>query len=183
MNQAKLLSSIVMCAGLCASAVGCGYSEEEMQMQRDRVDQLTRTVDQQDKENKDLKGRVDALTTENKDLNDRLHQMGINVEGSKKSNQELNKQLEELRAKERQAQARLQTFRNMLEKFRAMIASGKLRVRIERGRMVVELSENILFDSGKAERELSFTPREPNETLQDTISYLRENFLGEGIFK
>ena len=32
-----------------------------------------------------------------------------------------------------------------------MIASGKLRVRIVRGRMVVELSENILFDSGRAD--------------------------------
>ena len=32
-----------------------------------------------------------------------------------------------------------------------MIESGKLRVRIVRGRMVVELSENILFDSGKAD--------------------------------
>ena len=39
------------------------------------------------------------------------------------------------------------------------------------------------FDSAKAEDELNFTPREPNETLQDTISYLRENFLGEGVFK
>ena len=39
------------------------------------------------------------------------------------------------------------------------------------------------FDSGKAEKELSFAPREPNETLQDTVSYLRENFLGEGVFK
>jgi dihydroflavonol-4-reductase len=39
------------------------------------------------------------------------------------------------------------------------------------------------FDSTKAEDELNFTPREPNETLQDTISYLRENFLGDGVFK
>ena len=39
------------------------------------------------------------------------------------------------------------------------------------------------FDSAKAEDELNFTPREPNETLQDTISYLRENFLGDGVFK
>ena len=38
------------------------------------------------------------------------------------------------------------------------------------------------FDSTKAEEELNFTPRDPQETLQDTISYLRENFLGEGIF-
>ncbi len=39
------------------------------------------------------------------------------------------------------------------------------------------------FDSMKAEEELDFTPRDSQETLQDTISYLRENFLGEGVFK
>ncbi|MGQ0542304.1 MAG: NAD-dependent epimerase/dehydratase family protein [Blastocatellia bacterium] len=39
------------------------------------------------------------------------------------------------------------------------------------------------FDSSKAEEKLGFSPRDPQETLQDTISYLRENFLGEGIFK
>lgn len=39
------------------------------------------------------------------------------------------------------------------------------------------------FNSTKAEEELNFTAREPNETLQNTISYLRENFLGAGVFK
>ncbi len=39
------------------------------------------------------------------------------------------------------------------------------------------------FDSAKAEDELNFNTREPNETLQDTIAYLRENFLGDGVFK
>jgi len=39
------------------------------------------------------------------------------------------------------------------------------------------------FDSSKAAEELGFTVREPMETLQDTIKYLRENFLGEGVFK
>jgi dihydroflavonol-4-reductase len=38
------------------------------------------------------------------------------------------------------------------------------------------------FDSSKAEEELGFAPRDPQETLQDTISYLRKNFLGEGVF-
>jgi dihydroflavonol-4-reductase len=38
------------------------------------------------------------------------------------------------------------------------------------------------FDSSKAREELRFEPREPQETLQDTITYLRENFLGEGVF-
>ena len=39
------------------------------------------------------------------------------------------------------------------------------------------------FDSAKAEDELGFAPRDPQETLQDTINYLRENILGGGVFK
>lgn len=39
------------------------------------------------------------------------------------------------------------------------------------------------FDSAKAEAELDFTARDPQETLQDTISYIRENVLGGGVFK
>lgn len=38
------------------------------------------------------------------------------------------------------------------------------------------------FDSSKAAEELGFEPREPQETLNDTVSYLRRNFLGEGVF-
>jgi len=38
------------------------------------------------------------------------------------------------------------------------------------------------FDSAKAEDELGFSARDPQETLQDTIRYLRENILGGGAF-
>lgn len=38
------------------------------------------------------------------------------------------------------------------------------------------------FDSSKAEEELGFAPRDPQETLNDTIRYLQRNFLGEGVF-
>ena len=38
------------------------------------------------------------------------------------------------------------------------------------------------FDSSKAEEELGFSPRDPQETLSATIGYLKENFLGEGVF-
>jgi len=47
----------------------------------------------------------------------------------------------------------------------------------------VEMGEYFwYFDSSKAEEELNFTTRDPQETLQDTIKYLRENFLGDGVF-
>jgi chemotaxis protein MotB len=122
-----------------------------MQVKRDRIDQLTRALDNLEQDHRELQDRFKGVASENADLTERLRQMGMSVEDSKKSVQDLNKMIEDLRNKERQAQTRLQTFRNMIEKFANMIASGKLRVRIVRGRMVVELSENILFDSGKAD--------------------------------
>ena len=65
--------------------------------------------------------------------------------------QETQRALEELRARERAQQERLATFRRMIERFRSMIDSGRLRVRIVRNRMLIELSVNILFDSGRAD--------------------------------
>lgn len=48
----------------------------------------------------------------------------------------------------------------------------------------VEQAEHFwYFDSSKAEAELGFAPRDPQETLNDTIGYLRDTFLGQGAFK
>ncbi len=47
----------------------------------------------------------------------------------------------------------------------------------------VEQAEHFwYFSSAKAEEQLSFTSRDPQETLQETIAYLRENVLGGGAF-
>ena len=36
------------------------------------------------------------------------------------------------------------------------------------------------FDAGKAARELGFSPRDPADTLRDTVKYIREQLLGNG---
>ena len=47
----------------------------------------------------------------------------------------------------------------------------------------VEQAEHFwYFDSTKAKDSLGFEPRDPQETLNDTINYLRKDFLGDGIF-
>jgi dihydroflavonol-4-reductase len=47
----------------------------------------------------------------------------------------------------------------------------------------VEMAEYFwYFDHSKAERELGFVPRDPGETLNDTVSYLRNHFLGAKAF-
>ena len=48
----------------------------------------------------------------------------------------------------------------------------------------VEMAEYFWYlDSSKAEKELGFKARDPQETLGDTISYLRRNFLGNDLFE
>ncbi|HYN86068.1 MAG TPA: NAD-dependent epimerase/dehydratase family protein [Pyrinomonadaceae bacterium] len=47
----------------------------------------------------------------------------------------------------------------------------------------IEMAEHFWYlDSTKAERELGFAPRDPSETLHDTVAYVRENFLGASAF-
>jgi len=39
------------------------------------------------------------------------------------------------------------------------------------------------LNCSRATRELGFKARDPGETLQDTVVYLRENFLGGNAFR
>ncbi|HEX8181506.1 MAG TPA: NAD-dependent epimerase/dehydratase family protein [Pyrinomonadaceae bacterium] len=47
----------------------------------------------------------------------------------------------------------------------------------------VEQAEYFWYlDATKAQRELGFVPRDPQETLQETVAYVRAHFLGQGAF-
>jgi dihydroflavonol-4-reductase len=47
----------------------------------------------------------------------------------------------------------------------------------------IEMAEYFwYFDTSKAARALGFAPRDAAETLQDTVTYVRENFLGKDAF-
>ena len=48
----------------------------------------------------------------------------------------------------------------------------------------IEMAQYFWYlNCGKAARELGFKPRDPGETLHDTVAYLRENFLGGDAFQ
>ena len=141
MKTIALKSSVATLTLVCAS---CGYSEAEMQAKQSRIDQLARAMEACERKSDGLMHRFRNLNAQNVEINAKLQEQNVSVE-------QLQRALKELRERKARAEARLQTFRSMLERFQKMIASGKLRVRIVRGRMVVELSENILFDSGRAD--------------------------------
>ena len=147
-----------------AMAGACGYSEEEMQAKVERIDALEAQLREAEQREEQAEARIAALEAQNQELGQRLRDLGEEVEGleservglqsslneTRSSLDETRQALEELRERQRQQQQRLAVFRGMLSRFRQMIDSGRLRVRIVRGRMVIELSNSILFASGRA---------------------------------
>jgi chemotaxis protein MotB len=59
--------------------------------------------------------------------------------------------LEELRRAQEASQKRADLLKNLINKFKKMIDSGDLKIVMREGRMVLQLRNDVLFDSGKTE--------------------------------
>jgi chemotaxis protein MotB len=104
----------------------------------------------------DLTRKVDDMVLLNAELSERLKSAGQSAEqlaserGSLSSAlREMRAKLEELTRQQAAAEARAAEFRELLKSFQKMVDAGKLSVRIRRGRMLLELPNDVLFDSGK----------------------------------
>lgn len=139
-------------------AAGCGIPEEQYNAKVMEADKLKEQLDAAGEANAKLQDEFDMLKMENAKLASRLGDLGENVNKLLGDKNALATDLAETREREarlRQEQeaqkARLAKYRKVIEKFQSLVTSGKLKIRIVRGRMVVELSSNILFPSGKSE--------------------------------
>lgn len=139
-----LTALTVLLAG--AIAAGCGgrdWQSENAQLQSD-LDEARRELQQ-------AQARIDELSTQNEELRGLLESRGADLSDMTALRERLQRELEAARARDAASQARLASLRAMARQFRDMIAAGQLRVRIVRGNMVVELPDNVLFDSGRSE--------------------------------
>ena len=59
------------------------------------------------------------------------------------------KELEELRKQREAAEARMKVYKQLMARLQSMIDSGKISVKPRKGRLVVQMSDKILFDPGK----------------------------------
>lgn len=60
-------------------------------------------------------------------------------------------QLEELNKQKAAAEARAATYKKLTQQLRSMIDTGKLSVKIRKGRMLISLPNDVLFESGSAQ--------------------------------
>lgn len=105
-----------------------------------------------------LAREIEELQALNVTITDRLKRAGHSVEvlaGDKttlaKDLAETRKQLDELRKQQAAAEARSKDFLALVEKFRGLTDAGKLEVAVRDGRLILDLPNDVLFDSGRDE--------------------------------
>jgi chemotaxis protein MotB len=147
--------TILILAAVVVAA--CGIPEEQYNAKVMEVEKLKEQLDAASQSNSELSEELAVLKVENRKLADRLGELGENVQKLLGDKNALATDLAETREREaklrreQEAQrARMAKYKKVIEKFQKLVTSGKLKIRIVRGRMVVEMASNILFPSGKA---------------------------------
>jgi chemotaxis protein MotB len=107
---------------------------------------------------KALQAKLDAATAENEQLRKELTRLGKNADTllSEKGTlstalADAKARLEELRRAQDAAEARAKQFKQLVVKFQRMIDAGQLKVTLRNGHMVIQLSNDVLFDSGRTD--------------------------------
>jgi chemotaxis protein MotB len=102
--------------------------------------------------------RIDDLVALNNELSQRLKSVGQSVEtlaGEKgalaKALSDTKARLDELRKQQAAAEARAAQFKELAARFQKLVDAGQLKVVMRGGRMLLELSNDVLFDSGRTE--------------------------------
>jgi chemotaxis protein MotB len=168
----------------CQGTLGrCGQDFQSAQAQAqangkkaaDTQATLDAHTDRANKDLAELQKNLDESTAFNASLRSELERMGANVDkllqekGALSTSLEAAKaRLEELRRAQAAAERRAQQMRQLVERFRKMADAGQLQVVIRRGRMVLQLPNDVLFDSGRA----AVKP-EGKATLQQVAAILR----------
>lgn len=103
-----------------------------------------------------LQAKLDEATAINAQLRSELERLGKNVDSMLQEKGTLAKalddakgRLEELRRAQAAAEARAQMFRRFIQKLKKMIDAGQLRVTTRNGRLVIQMPNDVLFDSGQ----------------------------------
>jgi chemotaxis protein MotB len=139
----------------------CGIPEEQFNEAQNKIKKLkAESAEAQklcDDALTDLKSKNQTLTNENQALKTKLVSLGQNLTEIKTQAGQMvqdlsqkDQQIAELLKAQEAARKRAAMFKGLVKRFQKMIDSGKLKVQMRRNRMVVQMSDKILFDSGKA---------------------------------
>jgi chemotaxis protein MotB len=137
--------------------------EEELAKLQAQVADLTTQVQQRDDKLNDLsttnhnvQQQLDEATAINSKMRAELERLGKNVDQMLAEKGTLSKalndtksRLDELRKAQAAAEARAALFQQFVQKFKKMVDAGQLKIVTRNGRLVIQLPNDVLFDSGQ----------------------------------
>jgi chemotaxis protein MotB len=95
------------------------------------------------------RGRA-QMTSRFEEARAEVHRLEVLMDERGSEYRRLQQRLDQLAAVEREVRERNRIYQEVIGKFRALINAGQLSVSIDRGRMVIQLPQDILFPSGSA---------------------------------
>jgi chemotaxis protein MotB len=130
--------------------------ESELDGLRGEMKQREQKLSELSSSDHDLQAQLDEATAINAKLRAELERQGKNVDQMLAEKGTLSKalddaksRLEQLRRAQEAADARAQLFQQLVQKFRGMVDAGQLKIATRNGRLVLQLPNDILFDSAQ----------------------------------
>lgn len=135
-----------------------GSLDAQLTEQKNKVLSLEEALKQEQEKSNQQAEEIARLTAELEaaqatitEQQQKLSEMVKNSSSLQSSIQEMEDALKVLREQKKQSEARVAEYRKLLESFKSLIDAGKLKVKVVRGRMIVELPSDVLFASGSIE--------------------------------
>jgi len=140
----RRVSAILLSSFLALSLTACKRKQLEADLARTKAElaNAQQQIEKLNGENQTYQERIGQLEDELKKLNDQIGDLA-QKEGMTA------KELAELRAEKAKREAELKVYKDLFARLKALVDAGTIEVAFRKGRMVVKLSEAILFDSGK----------------------------------
>jgi chemotaxis protein MotB len=161
----KTVLRLPIVALACAACVTASSRDQAVaDLNRQHQEELAKQKAQDDARAAELAKKVSDTDAQRKSLETtlaeaqkRADELNNLLEGSSADRAKLDKllqassaQLEELRKQKAAAEARAATYKSLTDRLRSMIDAGKLSVKIRKGRMLISMPNDVLFDSGSA---------------------------------
>jgi chemotaxis protein MotB len=145
---------LLLAGALCAGCVTTSTHEQALDdLNRQHQDELARAKAQDEAD----KARAAELEKKLAETQQRADDLTKLLQGTTADKDKLDKllratssQLDELSRQKAAADARAATYKSLTDRLRSMIDAGKLSVKIRKGRMLISLPNDVLFDSGSA---------------------------------
>ncbi|HSH74739.1 MAG TPA: OmpA family protein [Longimicrobiales bacterium] len=123
---------------------------EELRLQREEEDSLRAVMQDLAGEIRELEDRRAELEGRLDDAADEVHRLEVLLSDRGTEYDRLQERLQSLALVEQEVRERNRIYEDVIGRFRSLIDAGQIAVAIDRGRMVIQLPQDILFGSGSA---------------------------------